>query len=98
MNNKISLYGIYNYCDSQADMNKLDKIILGINNGTITKQNYYDSIEKLTKKVTSKTSLDRWKYISRVAYEYLKQNEKQQIKTLAILSQCDIMYLVRQAT
>ena len=50
----------YGRCIESRDFAKVDKIIDGICKGSITKENLYDSVRKLTKNVTSEHSIRRW--------------------------------------
>ena len=46
------------------DYHKIDKIVNGIKNGKITKENLYNEIRKLTKKVTNDHLIKRWQIIT----------------------------------
>lgn len=46
------------------DINKIDKIIKGLETGKINKYNFYDNIRKFTKNVYSDHSIGRWQCIS----------------------------------
>ena len=54
----------YRRCIEYRDFAKVDKIIDGICKGSITKENLYDSVLKLTKNVTSDHSIKRWKILT----------------------------------
>lgn len=47
-----------------ADIPKIDKIIEGIERGSINKNNLYDEVRKLTKRVVSDHSIKRWQIIT----------------------------------
>lgn len=51
-------------CIENRDMDKVDKIIEGIHNSNINKDNLYDEVRKLTKRVTSDHSIKRWQIIT----------------------------------
>ena len=51
-------------CMENADLPKIDKIITGIANGSINKENLYDEVRKFTIKVTSDHSIKRWQIIT----------------------------------
>ena len=46
------------------DISKIDKIINGIEKGTINKDNLYDSVRKFTRQVTSDHAIRRWEIIA----------------------------------
>ena len=46
------------------DISKIDKIIDGIEKGTINKDNLYDSVRKFTRQVTSDHAIRRWEIIA----------------------------------
>ena len=46
------------------DYHKVDKIVDGIKNGKITKENLYDEVRKFTKKVTNDHLIKRWQIIT----------------------------------
>lgn len=46
------------------DFSKIDKIIKGIENKKINKENLYDYVRKFTKTVTSDHSINRWQIIA----------------------------------
>lgn len=50
------------------DINKIDKIIKGLETGKITKDNFYDNIRKFTKNTYSDHSIGRWQCISEWFY------------------------------
>ena len=54
----------YLICYTNADCRKVDKIIDGIASGKINKNNLYDEVRKLTKRVTSDHSIKRWQIIT----------------------------------
>ena len=46
------------------DISKIDKIIDGIEKGTINKDNLYDAVRKFTRQVTSDHAIRRWEIIT----------------------------------
>ena len=46
------------------DISKIDKIINGIEKGTINKDNLYDAVRKFTRQVTSDHEIRRWEIIT----------------------------------
>lgn len=54
----------YKRCIENRDFSKVDKIIDGIYRGKIRKENLYDEVRKLTKRVTSDHSIKRWQIIT----------------------------------
>jgi len=55
-----------------SDVSKIDKILKGISTGKITKDNFWNSIKKLTKNICSDHSLNRWEIIGEWFYEQLE--------------------------
>jgi hypothetical protein len=46
-----------------ADIKKIDKIINGIKDGEINKNNLFEEVRKLTRNITSDHSIKRWQII-----------------------------------
>lgn len=46
------------------DISKIDKIINGIEKGTINKDNLYDAVRKFTRQVTCDHAIRRWEIIT----------------------------------
>ena len=55
-----------------ADITKINKILKGLETGKITKENFWDSIRKLTKSVSSDHSMNRWEILSEWFYNQLE--------------------------
>lgn len=51
-------------CMENADIPKVDKIVNGIKCGKINKENLYDEVRRLTRRVTSDHSIGRWQIIT----------------------------------
>ena len=51
------------------DLKKMDKIVNGLNDGLISKENFWDSIRWLCKNVKSEHSIKRWQCIADYVYE-----------------------------
>lgn len=51
------------------DFKKLDKIVNGLNDGWIIKDNFWDSIRWFCKNVKSERSISRWQIIADYVYE-----------------------------
>lgn len=54
----------YKRCIENADFSKVDKIVDGIKAGKINKANLFDEVKRLTKRVTSDHSLERWQCLT----------------------------------
>lgn len=54
----------YKLCIEQHDFSRVDKVIAGIKEGRITKDNLFDEIRKLTKGIRSDHSIRRWETIT----------------------------------
>ena len=52
----------------KTDVSKINKILKGIETGQITKENFWNSIRKFTKSVSSDHSINRWQIISEWFY------------------------------
>lgn len=60
----------------KRDIARIDKIIRGIKNGEITKENYWDSIRGFTKRVYSDHSIGHWQCIAEwFWYEWFEKEE-----------------------
>lgn len=61
----------YLRCIENADIKKVDKIVDGIKSGKINKINLFDEVRKMTKRVTSDHSIERWQVLT----EWFNENE-----------------------
>ena len=59
----------YQRCIENADYKRVDKIIDGIINFRINKDNFWDEIRKFTKNIHSDHSLGRWLILSEWFYK-----------------------------
>lgn len=54
----------YSRAIENRDFAKIDKLYAILNDETTTKDNYWDKVRKLTKRVTSDHSLSRWQCLA----------------------------------
>ena len=59
----------YNWCIEKHDYARVDKIIEGIMQGKITKDNLFDEVGKLTKGIASSHSVKRWEVLANLFFE-----------------------------
>jgi len=71
MNTKEQKTNAYKRAIENADVTKINKILKGLETGKITKENFWDSIRKLTKSVSSDHSMNRWEILSEWFYNQL---------------------------
>lgn len=62
---------MYSRVLEKRDINKIDKMINGIENKKINKTNFWESIRKFTKNIYSDHSIKRWQCLSEYLYELL---------------------------
>ena len=51
------------------DIHKIDKIVDGIKEGKINRENLYDEVREMTRRVTSDHSIKRWQIITEWFYK-----------------------------
>ena len=61
----------YGTAIEKRDFGKIEKIYTILENKTTNKNNYYDRIRKLTKRVTSDHSIGRWQCLSEYYERYV---------------------------
>lgn len=62
----------YSGAIEKRDFNKIDKLYSILEDKTTTKENYWDKVRKLTKRITSDHSLSRWQCLAEYYEKYIK--------------------------
>lgn len=63
----------YSVAIEKRDFSRIDKIYKILDEKDTNKNNYYDKIRKITKKITSCHSLNRWQILAEYFEKYVKE-------------------------